>query len=342
MNAPPTIRDLAKMTGFSQTAVSLALRNHPRISLPTREKIQALANKVGYTRNPVVSTLMTQLRSARKNRSVEKLALLTWWDKPGAVHNLRGQAQLDGIHERARQLGYEVEEFWARQPRMTGSRLSRILHARSIRGVLCLSMLRARGHLSLPWKDFAVAAVSHAIINTDLHRSLQDHFQGMMITLRNLRRLGYARIGYANLIEQDDMTENQWLAAYVGGQYRARSADIIPPLLLARWDRTKLGAWLEKHRIDAVVSNLSQVMELARDLGYRVPEDLGFASLDCLPGVDSWAGIDVRRQEVGASAVDLVVEQMQNNEFGRPRYPKAVRVEGVWHDGSSVRRHQRS
>src|SRR5687768_9296979 len=102
----PTMRELAALAGCSQTAVSLALRNHPRIPLSTRNRILAIAKKTGYTRDPLVSTLMTQLRSSRKARTVEKLAMLTWWDKPGP-QNPRGLALHEGMNERARHLGYE-------------------------------------------------------------------------------------------------------------------------------------------------------------------------------------------------------------------------------------------
>lgn len=332
------MRELAALAGCSQTTVSLALRNHPRIPPATRDRILALASKAGYARDPLVSTLMTQLRSSRKTRVVEKLAMLTWWDKPGARHNPRGIALHDGIYARARHLGYGIEEFWACEPRMTQARLGRILHARSIRGVILMSMLHARGRVSLDWRHFATAAVGHTILRPGLHHAAHAFSQGMMLTLRTLKRLGYVRVGYANVIEQDDMSTNAWLSTYMGYQYRLRPNDVIPPLLTPHWDKARLADWIERHKIQVVVGNMPVLMDLLRDIGLRIPEDIGFASLDCLPSTDTCAGIDILRGEIGAKTVDLVVEQLQNNEFGLPACPKTMSVEGVWCDGVTLKK----
>lgn len=340
MATPPTMRELAALAGCSQTAVSLALRNHPRISRETRERILAIATKAGYTRDPLVSTLMTQLRSSRKARAVEKLAMITWWDRPGP-QNARGEALHAGINARARHLGYEIEEFWAREPRMTIGRLGRILHARSIRGIILGGMLHARGRVSLDWNHFAAAAIGHTILKPGLHHAGHGFFHGMVLTLRMLKRLGHTRIGYVNVIEQDDMTNNAWLSAYMGYQYRARPRDIIPPLLTPDWDKALLREWIDRHKIQVVVSNMPEVLAMLRELGLRVPADIGFASLDCLPSIDTCSGVDVLRGEVGAKTVDLVVEQLQNNELGLPEHPKTVSIESVWCEGVTLKKHAR-
>ena len=64
-----TVRDIARECGVSATTVSLALRNHPRISKKTKEKVQAAARRMNYTGNPLVSALMTRLGQARKPAS---------------------------------------------------------------------------------------------------------------------------------------------------------------------------------------------------------------------------------------------------------------------------------
>ncbi len=331
------MRELAALAGCSQTTVSLALRNHPRISPAMRERILAIAQRIGYTRDPLVSTLMTQLRSSRKVRAVEKLAMLTWWDTPGARHTSRGRALHDGIYGRAHHLGYEIEEFWAREPRMTLARLGRILHARSIRGLIFMSMLHARGRVTMDWKHFASAVVGHTILKPGLHHVAHGLYHGMMLTLRNLKRLGYTRVGYVNLIDQDDMNNNVSLSAYMGYQSRVKPDEIIPPLLTPVWDKRRLAAWIKKYKIQAVVSNMHDVLDLLRQIGLRVPDDIGFSSLDCLPSEDACAGIDLRRGEIGAKLVDLVVEQLQNNEFGLPAVPKTVTIEAVWCDGNTLK-----
>jgi DNA-binding LacI/PurR family transcriptional regulator len=74
------------------------------------------------------------------------------------------------------------------------------------------------------------------------------------------------------------------------------------------------------------------------DMGYRVPGDVGFASLDCMSESFSYAGVVQPRERVAEKAVDLVVEQLENNEFGLPEVPKVVLVQGYWQDGPTVPR----
>jgi hypothetical protein len=127
------------------------------------------------------------------------------------------------------------------------------------------------------------------------------------------------------------------MSAFMGYQYRVRPHDIIPPLLTRDWDQKRLAEWIDRHKIQVVVSNMHQVLDLLGKIGLRVPSDIGFASLDCLPSIDMCAGIDLRRDEVGAKTVDLVVEQLQNNELGLPPVPKTVNIEGVWCDGVTLK-----
>ena len=46
-----TIKEIATKLGISHTTVSRALNDHPRISKATKEKVQQLAEKLGYRRN---------------------------------------------------------------------------------------------------------------------------------------------------------------------------------------------------------------------------------------------------------------------------------------------------
>ncbi len=50
-----------------------------------------------------------------------------------------------------------------------------------------------------------------------------------------------------------------------------------------------------------------------------------------------FAGINHRREHVAAAAVDLVVAQLLQNEFGVPEAPRQILIPPVWVDGPSVR-----
>jgi LacI family transcriptional regulator len=335
---PFTLRQLAKLAGVSRTTVSLALRNHPRLAETTRRRIQDLAAKNGYTPDPLTSTLMNHLRTARKSRSVEKLAYLTWWNSPDEWRKSPNDRNwFEGARTRAEALGYEIEHIWAREPGMTAARLSKILYTRAIRGVIVAPLLRPRGHLSLDWQHLATAAISFTVVKPYLHRTAHSHHNGIIIALRRLKQLGYRRVGLANLSDQIERVNHGWLAGYLVYTHGVPRRDQIPPLLQKGWNEKKFAEWLDRYKPDAVVSNTQDPLHSLKKLGYRVPRDIAYACLDRLKEDDTWAGIDQLPQLVAASAVDLVAAQLQRNEFGLPANPKTVYIDGVWRDGETVK-----
>lgn len=342
----PTIRQLAALTGVSRTTVSLALRNHPSLPADTRARIQKLAAAHGYKQDPLVSTLMAQLRTSRANRAVERIAYFTTWDtrdgwrRPGNENTF-----FDGAGRRAEKLGYELEHIWAREPGLTTARLSKILYTRSIRGIVLAPFANPRSHITMDWKHFATAAISHTLVRPLVHRASHGHYNGMFLALRHLRHHGYRRIGFATRLEQSERVGSSWLAALLVYQQSIPEAQRIPSLLSpvptnAGMDAAAFGEWYRTHKPDVVVSNLSNPLELLRGMGLRVPEDVGYASLDLLHKDDPASGIDQQATEVGAAAVDQVVTQLQNNEFGLPKYPKTVSLDGLWREGNTLLPHR--
>ena len=137
-----TIRELAKIAGVSHATVSRALRNDQCQSAATRERIQALALKHGYTTHPVVSKLMAQLSKVRGvPRST--LALVTDWSQ-WKQHRFLAEIH-QGISHRCEMLGYKVEEFALRDYHGSFSRLSKVLYARGIEGIIVLSLSASSG-----------------------------------------------------------------------------------------------------------------------------------------------------------------------------------------------------
>jgi LacI family transcriptional regulator len=342
----PTIRQLAALTGVSRTTVSLALRNHPSLPVDTRTRIQKLAAAHGYKQDPLVSSLMAHLRTSRAKRSVERIAYFTTWDtrdgwrKPGNENNY-----FLGACERAEKLGYEIEHIWAREPGVTTARLSKILYTRAIRGIILAPFGNPRSHITMDWKHFATAAISHTLVRPLVHRASHGHYNGMFLALRHLRHHGYRRIGFATRLEQSERVGSSWLAALLVYQQSISPDQRIPPLLSpvptkAGMDAAAFKRWYHDHTPDVVVSNLSTPLHLLQEMGLHVPEDVGYASLDLINKDDPWSGIDQQAREVGASAVDLVMTQLQNNEFGLPRYPKTVYMDGLWREGNTLLAHR--
>lgn len=333
-----TVRQLATLAGVSRTTVSLALRNHPCVALPTRQKIRDLAEKHNYRADSVASSLATRLRVAKKNRTADRLAFLTLSDSPDSwVKLINERRYLDGVRQRAARLGYEVDTFWAKDPRMTNARMSQILYTRSIRGIILPPMLHAMGHLSLRWENFTTVAIGLTIVKPAVHRVAHAHMNGMVLALRKLKQRGYHRIGFANLQSQNDRVGNNWLAGYLTYFQITAPEKLIPPLFVTKWNRNEFRKWVDTHKLDAVLSNSTEPFQMLADLKYQIPEKIAFASLDRLRPETGFAGIDQHPEKVGASAVDLLITQIHNNEFGLPETPHTLLLEGEWVEGETVR-----
>lgn len=122
-----SLKTLAEAAGVSCTTVSLALRNHPRISEATRTRVQRLAVQKGYHPNPELKRLMHLLRDSRGKNTTTVLA---------CVHDDTASPEvLSALQARAAARGYRVDLFpWTGAP-VEATRLDRIFNTRAIRGV---------------------------------------------------------------------------------------------------------------------------------------------------------------------------------------------------------------
>jgi LacI family transcriptional regulator len=347
----PTFRQLAQLAGVSIATVSLALRNHPSLPLKTRRKIQRLAKQTGYRYDPLVARLMTQLRTNRVKRSTDVLAFLTTWptrhdERVYLSEGTHHTNYLAGIRDRATKLGYDIDEFWTKEPGLTSKRLSRILQARGIRGIIIPPLIRSRGHVSLDWQYFATVALSFTIVKPDTHRVCHSCYNGMQLALRRLKQRGYRRPGFATHFEQSDRVNSSWLGSYLAHQFTLPAKAKIAPLLSRKLTHEEMKTWVEKYQPDVILSNISVPYRLLKDLGYDIPRDIGFASLDRGAEIAATplnlAGIDQQDFQQGVAAVNLVVEQIQNNTLGLPSTPVTLHVDGIWQDGKTVRTASRS
>ena len=68
-----------------------------------------------------------------------------------------------------------------------------------------------------------------------------------------------------------------------------------------------------------------------------MPEDVGFALLNCADRSGQFAGIYQNGPTLGAVAVDFLIGMIQRNERGVPELPHSLLVEGTWVQGRTVR-----
>jgi LacI family transcriptional regulator len=347
----PTIRAIAKAANVSPMTVSLALREHPSISPMTRERIRTLAKEMGYRPNPLVATLMSAMRANRPATYSATLALVTAYEQVAVAEraSISARRVIEGIRHRAAELGYGLDDFSVREPGMTPRRLSDILHARGIPGLVLPGLPKAGGHLSLKWDRFAACAVGFTLVRPNLHRVVNHQYHTMRMAVRELTRRRYARIGLALWAGMNRRVDGTWLAAFLLHQNSIPAKRRVPPFLPEFFTdkpnqsdfetqyRPQFVKWLHRHKPDAVVGIDPGMVRWMRESGFSVPGDAGFVHLDWAPELGDCAGVDQNHDLIGAAAVDITVAQLHRNERGIPAHPHVTMIESQWREGGTIR-----
>jgi LacI family transcriptional regulator len=332
------MQKIAEKAGVSRMAVSLALRGSRKISITTTEKIRRIADDLGYRPNPMVSALMTQLRLARPSQRPTTIAYVTafptrdGWRRSGSFVRC-----FEGARRRAESLGYDLEEWWLREPGMTQQRVGEILFTRGIHGVLIAPLPAEAVPVELDWPKFSGATIGYSFEEAALHRASSDQFSSMLMALREIAALGYRRIGLAITREEDAHVGRRWSAGMLVYQSEIAAEDRVPMLRTEGPLAGPFAEWFRAHQPDAVLGLSAEGVALLAGIGVRVPKDAGFASLGLTPADRDVAGVDQNDPLVGSAAIDLVDAQLRRNELGVPGDPKTVLVAGRWVGGATLR-----
>ncbi len=337
----PNMSEIARAAGVGKATVSLALRNDARLRPETRKQIQAIAKKMGYKSNAVVSNLMAQLRASKDPKYQATLGLVNASQERNFLQtNPTFSAVTGGLQRRSKELGYGLDEFWLREPGIDPSRLKQILRARNIHGVIVAAMIEnislAREFDSV-WQDLACVTVGIRPEHPAFHFACNDQFSTAYRSAKQLVRLGYNKPGLVIDPHIEKVIDHRFSAGfYAGGNFAGPKERV--PMFEYSPDRLKpFSAWLSKHKPDVLVTTHAELREWLAELGLKCPKDIGLAHLDINKGMEDWSGMNQKNELVGSSAIDLLVGQLHRNESGTPEFPKCVMVESQWVCGKTLR-----
>jgi LacI family transcriptional regulator len=331
-----TIRDVAKEAGVSVMTVSYALRGHTKISQATREKVQQVAEAMGYRPDPEVSKLMRHLRDTRRTAFSHSLAFINSW--PDKSEHTKGY--LGGVYRgalrRADELGFKLEPFWLGDYKGNEEKLSAVLHTRGIPGLLLPPWYRPEASPAFQWEHFAVVTTTLSIHEPKLHRVANHFHHNMELALNQLILRGYKRIGFIETEDFRSREERMASGAYHNYAAEQSARRRIPTLVFTPGDTAPLFDWYDRHKPDAIIGSLKRPYDRLSERGVRFPEDCGFLCLDALQH-PQLAAVDAHPEDLGHAAVDSLVAQIFRNETGLPDLPKLTLIEGHFRDGISIR-----
>jgi LacI family transcriptional regulator len=235
-----------------------------------------------------------------------------------------------------------VEAFWFREPGMTPERMTQILLTRSIHGLVIAPLPVAHGELELGWENFSAVTLGYSLTKPLLHRAVNHQFRSMRLAMRELRALGYERLGLALPASLNERVDRQWVASFLVEQL---DLDHSVPLFVpddAQWNFESFRKWFDAHEPDAVISHEEIVLEWLKKMGQQAPGDVGFVHLNCADQSGQFAGIYQNGPAIGAVAVDFLIGMIHRNERGVPTLPHSLLVEGTWVEGKTVQMKSRA
>lgn len=335
-----SLRDVARAVGVSHVAVSLALRDDPRVSEARRHEIRVAADRLGYRPDPMLASLAAYRQSRRGTSIRSTVAWINQWRDAAA---LRQHREFDdywrGAAGTAEELGYRLDEIVV-GPGLSGERVQKILYSRGVRGILIPPHRDGFELARFDWSGFSTVRFGISVPEPRAHVVSNDQMNSAVLAYASVRAHGYRRIGFVTSQRFDQNTGGNFRAGFLAAQdATGRTKSRIAPLYLEEpataKDAERLRAWLKSAAPDAVITSHPTLRQLLGQIGVRVPEDLAVAVTSVLDGnFDS--GIDQNCREIGRVAMRTLAGLIHQNERGIPRYFRRVLVEGTWQDGSSL------
>ncbi len=277
-----SLKELARKLGLSESTVSKALNGRHDVSAEVRERVRSVAADLGYAPDPAARGLATGKRCAIG------VYLLNRFDRPAGEYF--GFNFLGGLMKEAQLRGNDIMVFQESDEALRDGYLA-YARKRGVDGVVFVGMWpndRLCAGLAddeFPWVaiDTPVSGARRGFVST-------DNRQGIAAVLEELYERGYRRPGYIGIHG----------GGYVGTERRAafedfcRDRGMLDSALVAdtslnlRSGYEAAAALLgSSSKPDAIVcaSDLQALgcLRAARDLGIRVPEELGVTGFDDIP-----------------------------------------------------------
>lgn len=333
--------DIARHLGIGRSTVSMALRNHPEISRLTRQRVLAAATELGYRANPLVAALMANLRSSRAPAANMPLALVheypesSDWRKIPLMRPI-----LAGLTQQAARAGYSLQEFRLGHDGLSPARLDSVLRARGIAGAILAPLPRSGESHFAAVSEFATVTIGWSVSGYQGHRASFDHFRNMLLAWDTLSARGLRRIGFVHTTEQSRWSGLTYLGGFLSRNDRLPPDERVAPLAVEVAEAmtpSLFRAWFERERPDAViVTNADIFIPIAMQANTGLPPSTVVA-LEVGSAPVGTAGIDEQSFLVGATAIDLLVTQLNLNQRGLPVVPSVVSLPGVWREAAVSR-----
>ncbi|MEM6821119.1 MAG: LacI family DNA-binding transcriptional regulator [Verrucomicrobiota bacterium] len=336
-----TTTEIASETGYHQTTVSRALKNHPAIPKKTCEVIQKAARKLGYTPDPALSALSRYRKELKASSYQGIIALIS--NRPSALawrKHFIGKLYYKGLKRQAAKLGYEIEEFSLNPKAMRTEQFHRISRAKNIKGIILGRLHKDFPMVELDWDRYSVVSLGSTLPENPFSRVAPDLYLASYQLMEKLINQGYRKFGLLVIREVDERMDRA-NAAGVGRACWEYPNEIevhryFPSL--QEWNCENVTRWVNEVRPEVIVTSHDEVLEWLRKMKLRVPGDIGMAHFNCRSREGKITGIFQNPESVGEAAVVMLAGMLECNRLGIPQLSHKLLIPGTWIRGKTTRR----
>lgn len=261
-------RDIAERMGISVSAVSLALRNSPRVSEETRQRVLELARELSYP-----------IPVAEGPTPVRQVAFVTQFQLSNQffaeiLSGAEMECRLHNIHLRYTQIA-TLADF---QPTQFSG----------VDGLLLAGEMEEEVVQALMALDKPLVLVEHNLAYLPLDRVLVENIGGMQQIVQRLYRLGHRKIGF--LCSGQPVTS--FHERRFGYQQTMADLNLEPVMIVCQTAEVDSGElamshWLanpDRPQITALIGCLDALavgaLHALQQAGLRVPEDISVTGFD--------------------------------------------------------------
>ncbi|WP_229792119.1 LacI family DNA-binding transcriptional regulator [Cerasicoccus arenae] len=333
-----TQKSIAMECGVSTATVSYALRNSARIPLKTRNRIAAVAKKLGYQPDPSLASLASRRSSKKGSPFSASVAVIHPNPKDSRPSRL---FDLHCHHFKAKmnELGCSVTDFYIDSGRYRPERLAQILRTRGIKGIL-LGWGKWPDYIKrFPWSEFAVISTVRTDLGSSIDKVSMNHFHALDDVFQQLDNLPYNRYGVILHDDCPEITIKHILGAYYANHYERPSLKSLPPYCFNMGEPPeRLAQWYQKHKPEVIISHRVIDPKIFARAGISVPDEVQLVVLE----IDEESSIQYSGVYSGAEmgrtiAVSLARKIRSDEVYVGSRNGKLTFVSGTWREGETLR-----
>lgn len=315
-----TMRDVAKEAGVGLGTVSRVLNESPLVSDVTRQRVLRVIKELNYVPNQLARRLSL-------GKTLTVAAVLPFFTRPAFSERLNGVASaLARTH-------YDLLIHNIDTPELRRNFFENLLPHEVADGMLVLSLplFDEEAEYLLRQVDIPLVLIdsSHPRMEGEVHQLSVDDVAGGRLATQHLLDLGHTRVGFVG-----DLVDNpfnfkssreryqgycealeaagipQRAAYYAAGQHGRRQARTLAKEMLALEERpTAIFAASDTQAVG--------VLEAARSLNLRVPEDLSVVGYDDIELADIMRLTTVRQMlfEAGQRSVEILLKALKDPQM---------------------------